>query len=139
MAARRACSGQQPFPYISLADSGTLSHQRSPYSFGVDLSTIANSTVILTTSVRGLISFVAMSLPKKMPELWEKSAFHISEGKLKAVCTVSIFLTAISVLMLFMTSSMAQICGNCCIFAAAVILMILFGKNVKVTANFAEK
>lgn len=74
-----------------------------------------------------------------MPELWEKSAFHISEGKLKAVCTVSIFLTAISVLMLFMTSSMAQICGNCCIFAAAVILMILFGKNVKVTANFAEK
>ena len=110
-----------------------------PILFGVDLSTIANSTVILTTSVRGLISFVAMSLPKKMPELWEKSAFHISEGKLKAVCTVSIFLTAISVLMLFMTSSMAQICGNCCIFAAAVILMILFGKNVKVTANFAEK
>lgn len=51
-----------------------------PILFGVDLSTIANSTVILTTSVRGLISFVAMSLPKKCRNCGRSQHFTSVKG-----------------------------------------------------------
>ena len=42
-----------------------------PILCGLDLSTIANSTVILTTSIRGVIAFVALALPSKLPDLWK--------------------------------------------------------------------
>lgn len=110
-----------------------------PILFGMDLSTIANSTVILVTSIRGVIAFVAMALPKKMPELWEKSAFHVSQGKLRAICALSMVLAGISVLMLLVTTSVSQIIGNCCILGIAVVLSLLFHKRVNVTASFEEK
>lgn len=110
-----------------------------PILLGLNLSTIANSTVILTTSVRGVIAFVAMLLPKKIPELWKKSAFYVNDVKLKIICVAAIILAVISALMLLVTSSLAQICGNCCIFFAATVLMLFFVKKVKVTASYTEK
>lgn len=110
-----------------------------PILVGLDLSTIANSTVILMTSVRGVIAFVAMSLPKKMPELWKQSVFYISNGKLKVVCIIGIILAGISVLMLLVTTSLAQICGNCCILGIAVVFAMILHERVEVKASFTEK
>lgn len=110
-----------------------------PILLGLNLSTIANSTVILTTSVRGVIAFVAMSLPKKVPELWKKSAFYVSDGRLKLVCVIAMILAVISVVMLLVTTSTAQICGNCCIFFVAVLLTFIFIKKVKVTASYTDR
>ena len=93
-----------------------------PILAGLDLSTIANSTVILTTSIRGVIAFVALALPGKLPELWEKSSFHTTDRKLKVICVIGILLASVSVLMLLVTTSLAQICGNCCILGIAVVL-----------------
>lgn len=110
-----------------------------PILAGLDLSTIANSTVILTTSIRGVIAFVALALPKKLPELWKRSSFYVSDGKLKVICIAAMFLAGISVVMLFVTTSMAQICGNCCILGVAVVLAFLFQKKVDVKASYTEK
>lgn len=94
-----------------------------PILVGLNLNTIANSTVILTTSIRGVIAFVALALPKKLPKLWEYSVFYVSNGKLKIICAIAIVLAAISVLMLLVTTSLAQICGNCCILGIAVLFV----------------
>ena len=110
-----------------------------PILAGLDLSTIANSTVILTTSIRGVIAFVALALPKKLPKLWKRSSFYVSDGKLKVICIAAMFLAGVSVVMLFVTTSMAQICGNCCILGVAIVLAFLFQKKVDVKASYTEK
>ncbi|MDD3252396.1 MAG: APC family permease [Lachnospiraceae bacterium] len=110
-----------------------------PILFGLDLSTIANSTVILTTSIRGVIAFVAMALPKKIPELWEKSAFHTDRTKLNIICIIAIILAGVSVAMLLATTSMPKIIGNCSILAVSVILAFIFEKKVEIKASYTEK
>lgn len=110
-----------------------------PILVGLNLNTIANSTVILTTSIRGVIAFVALALPKKLPKLWEHSVFYVSNGKLKIICAIAIVLAAISVLMLLVTTLLAQICGNCCILGIAVLLSFLFHKKVDLKASYTEK
>lgn len=110
-----------------------------PILAGLDLSTIANSTVILTTSIRGVIAFVALALPGKLPELWGKSSFHTTDRKLKVICVIGILLAGVSVLMLLVTTSPAQICGNCCILGIAVVLSFLLHKRVEIKASYAEK
>lgn len=110
-----------------------------PIVVGLDLSTVANSTVILTTSVRGVIAFIALALPKKLPELWNRSSFHVSDGKLKLICIISMILAVVSVLMLFVTSSPAQIMGNGCILGISIVLSLVFAKKVVVKASYTEK
>ena len=110
-----------------------------PILFGLDLNTIANSTVILTTCVRGVIGFVALALPKRLPELWKKSAFFVSGGKLKVICGLAIVLAAVSVLLLLVTTSTIQIIGNCCILGISVVLALLLRGRVHVSASYTEK
>ena len=86
-----------------------------PILIGLDLNTIANSTVILFTIIRGVIAYSAMQLPKKMPEIWKESKFYVSDRKLKVICIASIVIAAISVLVLLVSTSIIQICGNICI------------------------
>lgn len=110
-----------------------------PILAGLNLSTIANSTVILTTSIRGVIAYVALALPGKMPELWRNSAFYVEKGKLNIICVIGIILAGVSVVMLLVTTSMAQICGNCCILGVAVVLSLVFHDRVEVEASYKEK
>lgn len=110
-----------------------------PILVGLDLSTIANSTVILTTSIRGVIALVAMMLPKRMPELWEKSSFHVSGGKLNLICIVATVIAVISVVLLFVTTSLPQIIGNGCILGIAVVLALIFNRRVTVQADYSAK
>ena len=110
-----------------------------PILLGLDITTIANSTVILTTAIRGVICFVALSLPKKLPALWKKSAFYVSDGKLKLISIIGIFLAAISVVMLLVTTAPAQIIGNISILAAAVIISLLRHKKVTLEIGYTEK
>ncbi len=53
-----------------------------PILFNIQIGKIADTAVILSNILFVLISFGAIFIPKRMPELWEKSAFHSSKGKL---------------------------------------------------------
>lgn len=110
-----------------------------PILFGIDITTVANSTVILTTAIRGVICFVALSLPKKLPELWEKSAFYVSNKKLKVLSIIGICLAALSVVLLIVTTELPEIIGNCCILGLSVILSLLRSSKVEVKAGYTEK
>lgn len=110
-----------------------------PILLGIDLNTIANSTVILFTVIRGVIAYSAMQLPKKMPDVWKASKFYVSNRKLKAICIVSIVIAAVSVLVLLVSTSMIQICGNICIFVFAVVMALIFNKNVKLSPAYEVK
>ena len=83
-----------------------------PILVGLDLSTVANSTVILTTCIRGVIAYSAIQLPKKLPELWQKSHFYVSDTKLRVISVFTIVFAVISVVLLIVTTSPAQIVGN---------------------------
>ena len=110
-----------------------------PILIGLDLNTVANSTVILFTIIRGVIAFSAMQLPKKLPELWNKSSFHVSNGRLKAVCIFSMILAALSVVVLLISTSMVQIIGNIAILAFAIIVALLVNKKVTLNPSYTEK
>lgn len=110
-----------------------------PILLGLDLNTIANSTVILFTIIRGVIAYSAMQLPKKMPEIWKESKFYVSNGKLKAICIASIIIAALSVLVLLVSTSPVQICGNIGILAFSVIMALIFNKRVHLSPAYEVK
>lgn len=110
-----------------------------PVVLGIDLSTIANSTVILTTTIRGLIAFSAMSLPEQMPRLWEKSKFYLSRGKLRTICIATMIVAAISVCILIMSSSKTQIIGNIAILVVSILLSCICNKHVHLEPGYEEK
>lgn len=53
-----------------------------PIFFGFNIGMIADIAVVLSNILFVLICFGIVLIPKRMPELWEKSAFHCSKGKL---------------------------------------------------------
>lgn len=110
-----------------------------PILFGLDLNTVANSTVILFTIIRGVIAYSALQLPKKMPELWEKSAFHCGNGKLKFYGVLSIALAVLSVVVLLVSTSAAQIIGNCVILLISVTAALFVHKRVDLKPGYSEK
>lgn len=109
-----------------------------PILIGLDLNTVANSTVILFTIIRGVIAFSAMQLPKKLPELWGKSSFYVNNGKLKAMCIFSMALAAVSVAVLLISTSMVQIIGNIAILIFSIVVALLVNKRVTLNPSFTE-
>lgn len=110
-----------------------------PVILGLNVSTIANSTVILTTAIRGLIAYSAIRLPKKLPELWEKSAFYVANKKLYIVSIIAIILAVLSVGMLIISTSPVQIVINLVILGVSILGALLRAKQVTVTASYTEK
>lgn len=110
-----------------------------PILIGLDLNMIANSTVILFTIIRGVIAYSAMQLPKKMPEIWKESKFYVSDRKLKVICIASIVIAAISVLVLLVSTSIIQICGNICILVFSIIMALIFDKRVHLSPAYEVK
>lgn len=110
-----------------------------PILVGLDLTTVANSTVILTTAIRGVIAYAALRLPKIMPELWSQSKFHVSGTVLKVVCGLTLVITVISIVLLLVSTAPVQILGNCCILALAVVLAFSRNRHVKLEANYTAK
>ena len=110
-----------------------------PIIAGLDLATVANSTVILFTIIRGVIAYSAMQLPKKMPDMWKKSAFYVSDGKLKVVSVIAIALAALSVAVLLVSTERAQIIGNILILLISIVAAMIVNKRVTLSAGYEEK
>lgn len=109
-----------------------------PILMGLDLTTIANSTVIITQLCRALIIISAMLLPKKLDELWSRSRFHVSKGVLNAVCGISLVITVLAILLLLVSTSTVQIIGNLAMLAVSVVLMLLRQKHVTLNPSYTE-
>lgn len=57
--------------------------------FGWDMTTIANVGNFLASAATVVISLCLLTLPKKIPEIWGRSAFHVPEKVFKEGCIVS--------------------------------------------------
>ncbi len=61
-----------------------------PIVFGLSITVITNM-VQLFTSFFAFLNFAALiKLPKKYPEAWKKSRFHVSDGLYYAICILSL-------------------------------------------------
>lgn len=110
-----------------------------PILMGLNLNTIANSTVILFTIIRCVIAFAALQLPKKLPNLWNKSSFHVGDVKLKVICILAILLTGLSVVVLLISTELVQIIGNIAILLFSVVVALLVSKRVTLNPSYTEK
>lgn len=108
-----------------------------PIIVGLDLTTIANSTVIVTKVCATIVIYAAMQLPKKMPELWEKSRFHVSNGLLKGICIVAMGINILSILLLLVSTSTIQIVLNLVILAVGGVLALLRYKKVEINMSYS--
>lgn len=109
-----------------------------PVLVGLDLTTIANSTVIITKICSGIIILSALRLPKKLDKLWSRSRFHVSKGVLTAICAVGLIITVLSIVLLLVSTSMTQIIGNLVILAVAVVLTLLRERHVTLNPSYTE-
>lgn len=110
-----------------------------PILLGINVNEVANSTVILTSVIRGVICFVALYLPKKLPQLWQKSAFHVSDGKLRLLSIVGILFAGVSVVLLLVTTKPAQIICNVCILGTAGVLACIRNRAVVLKVGYKDK
>lgn len=109
-----------------------------PIAIGLDIGVVANSSVILATSIRILIAYSAIKLPKVMPELWEKSSYHLSNGKVKVICGLSMFLNGCSVILLIFTRPASQIIGNLTLLCLATAVALIMEKRVTLKVSYEE-
>lgn len=109
-----------------------------PIIVGLDLTTIANSTVIVTKVCASIVVYAAMQLPKKLPELWNKSRFHVSNGLLKTLCGTALVINVVSILLLLVSTSKIQIILNLAILAVGGVLALIFHKRVTINMSYTE-
>lgn len=109
-----------------------------PILIGLDISTVSNSTVILTAVVKIILGFTALRLPAVMPELWKKSRFHVSRGLLNGVCILGGMVAAFQAVLLLITSKKVELIGNLAILAVAVIYALAVNHRVKMEVSYED-
>lgn len=109
-----------------------------PILAGLDISIVSSSTVILTSAVKVILCFTAIRLPKVMPELWNKSKFHVGKGLLNTFCIVGGLVATLQVLLMLATSAPLELVGNLVILAASVVYALAANKRVKMEVSYED-
>lgn len=109
-----------------------------PIVAGLDLTTIANSTVIITQVCKALVIFSAMQMPRKLQELWSTSKFHVSKPALYGICISALSITLLAIVILFVSTSPIQIAGNLILLGIAVALTLLRHRHVILNPSYTK-
>ena len=109
-----------------------------PILMGLDLSTVSSATAILSAIVKAILCFTAIRLPAVMPELWNKSKFHVSKGILYFLSILGGVVATFQVVLLLATSAKAELIGNVIMISAAVIYALIVNKKVKMNVSYED-
>lgn len=82
-----------------------------PILTGMDLTTISNMGIGTDMASTFLLLFACWNIPKKVPELWKKSQFHMSDIALKILVVVLILLSFASSYVNFADLDAASLIG----------------------------
>lgn len=82
-----------------------------PIVFNINIGVIADMAVILSNVLFVVICFGVVLIPKRMPELWKKSAFHCSKGKLTLYACLGGLSSLTMMIVLLMDVSKVQAIG----------------------------
>lgn len=108
--------------------------------FKLEVNTIANMAVILTNVCFALICYSAIKMPKIIPEIWNKSRFHCSDGMLKAFSWIGVITTVFQIYLLFSDLTPMDMIGNVVVLvlAAAYALWRDRSGKVKMEISYEE-
>lgn len=109
-----------------------------PILAGLDISIVSNSTVILSSATKAITCFTAIFLPKVMPELWNKSKFHVRKGLLSFLSILGGSVATFQVVLLVVTSSPAEIIGNLVILGISVVYALVRSKKVVMEISYED-
>lgn len=85
--ARKNKSGARPYILTFMYVVGII-----PIVFGLSITTITNM-VQLITSAFAILNFTAeIKMPKKYPDAWKQSRYHVPDGLYYTICCVSLAL-----------------------------------------------
>lgn len=110
-----------------------------PLALGIDISLVATSVTLVFSAIRILMSIAAMRLPVVMPELWNKSKFHMSNSVLYIVCGLSLLMNVASMVITLTGKSMSEILMNLGMLAICVVLTLIRYKKANISASFEER
>jgi len=109
-----------------------------PILAGLDISIVSSSTVILTSAVKVILCFTAIRLPKVMPELWNKSKFHVGKGLLNVLCIVGGLVATFQVVLMLATSAPLELAGNLAILVVSVIYALAVNRRVRMEVSYED-
>lgn len=109
-----------------------------PILLGHDIGTVSSATVILTAAVKIILCFTALRLPTVMPQLWNKSKFHVSKCLLYIFCIIGGLIATFQVILLMVTSRPADIIGNVVILTVSVIYALCVNKRVNMEVSYED-
>lgn len=107
-----------------------------PLALGIDISMIATSITLVFVAIRLLMSYAAMRLPSVMPDLWEKSKFHVSRPVLNGLCGLSLVVNLASLFLTLSGKGMKEILMNLGMLGLTVVFMLIRYKKANITASY---
>ncbi|WP_125154872.1 APC family permease [Clostridium rectalis] len=122
-------------PYVIL----TLFYVESliPIFFKFNISTIGNMAVILNNLFFAIVCYSAINLPKVVPDLWEKSKYHVSYKVLVFFSVLGAVSTILQIGLLLKDLKPSEFIGNLAVAIFAISYSVLRNKSGKVNMEIS--
>ncbi|MDR1249996.1 MAG: APC family permease, partial [Treponema sp.] len=83
-----------------------------PIISGLDIGEVANMVLIINQAMMMVLNILLIRLPKVVPEIWEKSKYHIGGPGLIFISVISIFGGGVTIVLLITSSTPFLMIGN---------------------------
>lgn len=109
-----------------------------PILTGWDIGFVGNMVLFINRGFLIVLSVSIVRLPKVIPEIWEKSKFHVSSSMLWFFALISVGINIVQTFLLARNISKAAVIGNLSIFAFAIAYGFLLEKKVTMEISYEE-
>ena len=103
---------------------------------GISITFLSNMTQVTAAVTGVVIAWGPTKLPKMVPEAWEKSKFHVSDGALKALCALGVAGSLFNTYMNASNLSLQLLLINLGILAFAVVFGMTMSKRAHITVSY---
>lgn len=112
-----------------------------PIITGLDIGTIADYTLILYNCTMILVCFSVVYMPKVIPDLWNKSPFHVSNGVLNFCAGIGVIAAIIQIFMLLNLFSMNHLYASITLMIICIVYALIREKfgNINLEISYDEK
>lgn len=83
-----------------------------PIIFNLNISIISKIVTTVQSVTNSMIALSLLYVAKKLPKQWEKSPFHLSQGKVKVLVTAAVAIFALQAILLGSAISLPILIGN---------------------------
>lgn len=109
-----------------------------PILTGWDIGFVGNMVLFINRGFLIILSLSIVRLPKVIPDIWEKSKYHVSNGMLWFYAILSAGINLLQTFLLARNISRAAIIGNLLIFVFAIVFGFTLEKKTTMEISFEE-